>query len=131
MINHSLSLYTPIFKKQLSSDSCASKTTISPQLSRQKCFHGCLGRNPQQYQVDRVAQKIHVDKLGPCDIDHWMSMPTSPYMKDDNLFPAAQLEKNWEKIATPEAMQWENRYLRCFELTQSLKLESGFDKCTF
>ncbi|KNZ53837.1 hypothetical protein VP01_3122g4 [Puccinia sorghi] len=30
-------------------------------------------------------------------------------MKDENLFPAAQLEKNWEWIATPEAMNWKNR----------------------
>ncbi|KNZ59531.1 uncharacterized protein VP01_170g6 [Puccinia sorghi] len=45
-------------------------------------------------------------------------------MKDDNLFPVAQLEKNWEHIATPEAMKWKNRYLRCFELNQRLKLET-------
>ncbi|KNZ58941.1 hypothetical protein VP01_1829g6 [Puccinia sorghi] len=101
--------------------------------------------------------RIHVEKLGPCDIHHLMSMPmtvqlmaevyhrpilyygkywsqsffpltTLPKknpqifiglmesrlcvvlkMKDENLFPAAQLEKNWEQIATPEAIQWKNR----------------------
>ncbi|KNZ62554.1 hypothetical protein VP01_12566g1, partial [Puccinia sorghi] len=29
-------------------------------------------------------------------------------VKDEDLFPAAKLEKNWEQIATPEAMQWKN-----------------------
>ncbi|KNZ51217.1 hypothetical protein VP01_4043g1, partial [Puccinia sorghi] len=23
------------------------------------------------------AKRIHVEELGPCDIDHWMSMPTT------------------------------------------------------
>ena len=130
-------------------------------------------------EVDRVARRIHVDESGPCDIDHWMSMPTTGHlmaevynrpvfyygkswsqtffpsttipngnppffigltesrhfvalkMKDENLFPAAQLEKNWEQIATPEALRWKDRYKRCFELTQRIKLETGFDKCTF
>ncbi|KNZ47904.1 uncharacterized protein VP01_605g9 [Puccinia sorghi] len=27
-------------------------------------------------------------------------------MKDDNLFPMAQLEKKWEQIATPEVIKW-------------------------
>ncbi|KNZ49585.1 hypothetical protein VP01_4922g1 [Puccinia sorghi] len=49
----------------------------------------------------------------------------------EHLFPEAQLEKNWEQIATPEAVQWNNMYLRCFELTQILKLETVFDKFTF
>ncbi|KNZ48071.1 hypothetical protein VP01_592g12 [Puccinia sorghi] len=77
-----------------------------------------------------MAQRIHVEKLGPCDIDHWMSMPTMGHlmaevynssnnppifigltesqnflvlkMKDENSFPTAQLEKNSEQIATPE-----------------------------
>ncbi|KNZ44638.1 hypothetical protein VP01_896g1 [Puccinia sorghi] len=52
-------------------------------------------------------------------------------MKDENLFPAAQLEKTWEHIATPEANQWKNRYLKCFEFTERIKLETGFDKFTF
>ncbi|KNZ50061.1 hypothetical protein VP01_4620g3 [Puccinia sorghi] len=52
-------------------------------------------------------------------------------MKDENLFPVAQLERNWEQIATPEVIQGKNRYLRCFEFTQRLKLETGFDKYTF
>ncbi|KNZ47063.1 hypothetical protein VP01_6707g1 [Puccinia sorghi] len=118
-------------------------------------------------EINRVAQRIHVEELGACDIDHCrMSMPMMGHliswsqtffpstklpksnppsfiglkesqhfvvlkMMDENLFPAAQLEKNWEQIATLEAMQWKNRYLRCFELTQWLKLETGFDKFTF
>ncbi|KNZ63372.1 hypothetical protein VP01_1153g4 [Puccinia sorghi] len=49
-------------------------------------------------------------------------------IKDENLFPVAQLEKNWEQIATPEAMQCKSRYLSCFELTQRLKLETDFEK---
>ncbi|KNZ63273.1 uncharacterized protein VP01_1165g3 [Puccinia sorghi] len=28
-------------------------------------------------QINRVAQRIHMHKLGPCDIDHWMSIPTT------------------------------------------------------
>ena len=52
-------------------------------------------------------------------------------MKDEDLFPAAQLEKNWEIIATPEAMQWKDKYRRCFDLTQMIKMQTGFDKCTF
>ncbi|KNZ47701.1 hypothetical protein VP01_620g6 [Puccinia sorghi] len=97
---------------------------------------------------------IHVEELGTCDVDHWISIPETGHlmaevynrpvfyydkswiqpffplttlpnnnlpifigltesqhfvvlkMKDDNLFPAAQLEHNWEKIAPPEAMHW-------------------------
>ncbi|KNZ54676.1 hypothetical protein VP01_2887g5 [Puccinia sorghi] len=41
-------------------------------------------------------------------------------MKNENLFPASQLEKKWEQIATPEAMNWKNSYLRCFELNRGL-----------
>ncbi|KNZ59877.1 hypothetical protein VP01_164g8 [Puccinia sorghi] len=126
-----------------------------------------------------VAERIHCEELGPYDIDHWMSIPTTGHlmaevdnrpifyygkswsqafflsttlpnnnppifigltesqhflvlkMKDDNLFPAAPLESKWEQIATPEAMWWKNSYLRCFELTQRLKLETGFHKFTF
>ena len=52
-------------------------------------------------------------------------------MKDEDLFPAAQLEKNWEEIATPQAMEWKNKYAMCFELTERIKLETGFDKFTF
>ncbi|KNZ48970.1 hypothetical protein VP01_528g1 [Puccinia sorghi] len=87
-------------------------------------------------EIKRVAQIIHVEELGPCDIYHWMRMPTMGLteiqnsvvlkMKGENLFPAAQLENNWEQIATPEAMQWKNRYMSCFELTQRLKLEILF-----
>ncbi|KNZ55089.1 hypothetical protein VP01_276g9 [Puccinia sorghi] len=28
-------------------------------------------------EIDKLSQRIHVDKLGPCDIDHWMSMQTT------------------------------------------------------
>ncbi|KNZ51666.1 hypothetical protein VP01_386g10 [Puccinia sorghi] len=91
------------------------------------------------YEIDKVAERINFYKAGPCDISHWMSMPTmghlmeeskllpinhpnnnppiflglteTPHfvvlkMKDENSFPAAQLEKNWEHIATTEATQW-------------------------
>ncbi|KNZ56538.1 hypothetical protein VP01_237g5 [Puccinia sorghi] len=30
-------------------------------------------------KIDTVAQRIH-DELGPCDIDHWMSMPTMGHL---------------------------------------------------
>ncbi|KNZ49373.1 hypothetical protein VP01_505g1 [Puccinia sorghi] len=128
-------------------------------------------------EIDRVAQRIHVDELGPCDIDHWMGMSTPGHfmaevynrsvfyygkswsqsffplttltnnnpaifigltesrkfvvlnMKNENLFPGAQLEKKWGHIATP--MQWKNMSLKCFELTQRLILETSFDKCAF
>ncbi|KNZ63905.1 hypothetical protein VP01_1086g2 [Puccinia sorghi] len=40
-------------------------------------------------------------------------------------------EKNWQQIANPEAIWWKNRYLRCFNLTERLKMETVFDKCTF
>jgi len=130
-------------------------------------------------EIDRVAWRIRFEDSGPCDIDHWMSMPTTGHlmaevydrpvfyygrswsqtffplttppnnnppifigltesrhfvvlkMKDEELFPAAQLEKNWEEIATPQAMEWKNKYAMCFELTQRIKLETGFDKFTF
>ncbi|KNZ44209.1 hypothetical protein VP01_940g4 [Puccinia sorghi] len=130
-------------------------------------------------EIEKVPQRIDIEKLGPCDIAHWMSMPTTGNLmsevynwpvfyygkywsqtffpsttlpknnppiflgltetwhfvvlkiKDEDLFPMAQFEKNWEWIATPEAIQWENRYLRCFDLTERLKMETGFDKCTF
>ncbi|KNZ50517.1 uncharacterized protein VP01_4379g1 [Puccinia sorghi] len=52
-------------------------------------------------------------------------------IKDENLFPEAQLDKDWEQIATPEAIQWKNRYLRCLKLAQRSELETGFDECTF
>ena len=116
-------------------------------------------------KTDRVKQRILFEDPGPCNMDHWMSMPTTGHlmaevydrpvfyygkswsqtffpsttlpnnnppifigltesqdfvvlkMKDENLFPAAQLEKNWEIIATPEAMQWNDKYRRCFDLT--------------
>ncbi|KNZ55113.1 hypothetical protein VP01_2761g3 [Puccinia sorghi] len=32
-------------------------------------------------------------------------------INDENLCPVAQLEKNWEQIATPEAMQWKNVFV--------------------
>ncbi|KNZ43711.1 hypothetical protein VP01_994g5 [Puccinia sorghi] len=112
-------------------------------------------------EIARVSQRIHVEELGPCDIDHWMSKPRMGHlmaelynrpvfyyvkswsqtffpsttlpnnntpifmgltespnfvvfkMKNENIFPAAQMEKNWEQIATPEVIQLKNRYLRC------------------
>ena len=47
-------------------------------------------------------------------------------MKNESLFPDPQYEKNWEQIATPEALKWRDKYSRCFELTNHLKLETGF-----
>ncbi|KNZ47849.1 hypothetical protein VP01_609g12 [Puccinia sorghi] len=44
-------------------------------------------------------------------------------MKDENLFPVAQLEKNWDQ----KRQCSKNNCLRCFELTQRLKLKPGFD----
>ncbi|KNZ45459.1 uncharacterized protein VP01_808g3 [Puccinia sorghi] len=40
--------------------------------------------------------------IGLTEIQHFMALK----MKDQNLFPVSQLEKDWEQIATPEAMQW-------------------------
>ncbi|KNZ59909.1 uncharacterized protein VP01_1645g7 [Puccinia sorghi] len=31
-------------------------------------------------EINRAAQRIHVEKLGPCDIDHWMSTPTTGHL---------------------------------------------------
>ncbi|KNZ64238.1 hypothetical protein VP01_1050g2 [Puccinia sorghi] len=85
-------------------------------------------------EINRVAQRIHLKELGPF-FYYGKSLKSGNIlvfkMKDENSFPAAQLENNWEQIATPEAMQWENKYLWCFELNQRLELETGFDKCTF
>ena len=47
-------------------------------------------------------------------------------MMDENFFPAPQYEKNWEQLATQEALKWRDNYARCFELTKQLKLETGF-----
>ncbi|KNZ48570.1 hypothetical protein VP01_5561g1, partial [Puccinia sorghi] len=65
--------------------------------------------------------------LGLTETQHFVALK----MKYENLFTLAQLEKNWEHIATPESNQWKNRSLRCFELTERLELETVFDKCTF
>ncbi|KNZ54918.1 hypothetical protein VP01_2817g1, partial [Puccinia sorghi] len=31
-------------------------------------------------KIDKVAERIDVDKSGPCDISHWMSMPTTRHL---------------------------------------------------
>ncbi|KNZ59948.1 hypothetical protein VP01_1639g15 [Puccinia sorghi] len=56
-----------------------------------------------------VAQRIYVEELGPCDIDHWMSMPTTGHLMAEfynrlvfyygkswsqKLFPLTNLPKN-------------------------------------
>ena len=52
-------------------------------------------------------------------------------MMNESLFPAPQYEKKWEQIATPEALKWRDKYSRCFELTNHLKVETGFQGITF
>ncbi|KNZ58850.1 putative signal peptide protein [Puccinia sorghi] len=44
------------------------------------------------------------------------------------FFPSTTLLNNNLQIFI-EAMQWKNKYLRCFQLTQGIKLDTGFDKC--
>ena len=131
------------------------------------------------HHLDTTARQIRVEHDGPCDIDHWMSMPTTGHilvevydrpvfyfshawsqsffhsssgpnknppifmaltvsrhfvalkMMDETLFPAPQYEKNWEQLATPEALKWRDKYARSFELTNQLKLETGFRGITF
>ena len=37
-------------------------------------------------------------------------------MEDKKLYPAPQYEKNWEQLASPEALKWKEKYARCFQL---------------
>ncbi|KNZ46773.1 hypothetical protein VP01_6976g1 [Puccinia sorghi] len=39
-------------------------------------------------EINRVVHRIHVEELGCCDIDHWMSMPTTAF------FPSTTLPNN-------------------------------------
>ncbi|KNZ43790.1 hypothetical protein VP01_9867g1, partial [Puccinia sorghi] len=80
-----------------------------------------------------IGQSFTVVNLGVNHSSHGPPSQTTIQQssKDENLFPAAKLEKNWEQMATPEAMQLKNRYWMCFELNQRLKFETSFYKCTF
>ena len=50
-------------------------------------------------------------------------------LKDPLLFPAPILLKSWGEVASPEALQWKEKYASCFELTA--KLKGGNKSCFY
>ncbi|KNZ54776.1 uncharacterized protein VP01_2857g4 [Puccinia sorghi] len=52
--------------------------------------------------ISRVAQRIHVEELGPCDIYHWMSMPTTDHiMAEVYNRPVFYYGKSWSQKFFP------------------------------
>ena len=49
-------------------------------------------------------------------------------LKDPLVFTAPILLKIWGELASPEALQWKEKYASCFELTAKLK---GGNKTSF
>ena len=49
-------------------------------------------------------------------------------LKNPLLFPAPNVQIDWEVAADPEALEWKKKYSECFALTDTLKASAPKDK---